>query len=157
MWCWFGVAGSRRTFSALDRFVAYTHRVDAFVYGEDLDLAAAKALPQVVDADSGTYFLMAPSTPSGEPDPSLGINPLSSSQGRLLPLIDRPMVVDGHLPDPHQALEVAVNEELAEARGLVPEDSLVMWGYAADQFFELLEHRGPSNLRVPVSTSPSPP
>ncbi|HVL03948.1 MAG TPA: FtsX-like permease family protein, partial [Acidimicrobiales bacterium] len=152
----FGVAGSRRTFSALDRFVAYTHPVDAFIYGEDLDLAAVEALPLVVDADSGTYFLMAPGTPSGEPDPSLGINPVSSSQGRLLTSIDRPMVVSGHLPDPNESLEVAVNEELAEARGLAPGDSLVMWGYAADQFFELLEAPGtvqPEGPRVELTVT----
>lgn len=135
----FGVAGYRRTSSALDRFLAFTRPVDAFVYGEDLDLAAVEALPQVVDADTGAYFLMAPSGPSGEPDLDLGINPFSSGRGRLLTSTDRPLVVTGRLPDPTQAAEVVVNEELAEARGLGPGDSLVMWGYAADQFFQLLE------------------
>ncbi len=138
----FGVAGYRRTASAMDRFLDYSRPTNAFVYAEDLDLDSVEALDQVVDADAGAYFLMAPTTADGDPDPALGINPFSSSRGRLLTSIDRPLVVSGRLPDHAEILEVAVNEELAEARGLGAGDTLVMWAYDRDQFFELLEAVG---------------
>jgi hypothetical protein len=71
----FGVAVSRRTASAMDRFLAYSRRSDVHVAGDNLNLAAVEALPQVADADSLAYFLLAPPGPDGGPD--LAVTPPS--------------------------------------------------------------------------------
>src|SRR5438094_3581645 len=61
-------AGARRTDSAIDRFLAYSHSTHAFV-GTDPSLASRIGrLPQVEDWDEAAYLLMAPVNASGQPD-----------------------------------------------------------------------------------------
>ncbi len=145
----FGVAAYRRTASAMDRFLAYSRPNDVYVAGDDLDLAAVEALPQVAGADSLAYFLMAPSTPGGEPDLALGINPISSARGHTLRWSDRPLLLQGRLPNPDTPFDVAVNQTLAEDRNLAPGDTLRMFPYTTEQLLPLLEGSGAFGSLVP--------
>ena len=139
-----GVAGARRTESAMARFVAYSRPFDVFISnpGGALDLDAVAQLPQVADAGQSAYVVLAPSTPSGQPDPAaLGsINPfVRISQRGLGVSSDVPHVVTGRLPDARRALEVAINEEVANRHDLRPGDTLRMWAYTPEQFGDVLE------------------
>jgi hypothetical protein len=128
------VAGARRTDSAMDRFLAWNRPLQVSVTGVDYDLV--RRLPQVADADEGAYMALAPSTPSGAPDPgALGsINPWATGHGRIMVTSERPLLVRGRLPDPARPLEVAVDETLAAGRGLGPGSTLRMWAYLERQF-----------------------
>lgn len=138
----FGVSGARRTSSALDRFLAYSRPFDAFLYGEALDVAAVERLPQVVDVDGAYYFLMAPVTPDGRPDPALGINPSAATMGRTGTSSERYLLVAGRPAHPDDPLEVMVNEELARARGVRPGGTIRMWAYTHEQLGAILEGLG---------------
>jgi ABC-type lipoprotein release transport system permease subunit len=138
----FGVAGARRTSSAMDRFLAYYRPFDAFVFGEGIDLDAVAALPQVADADTQSYLLLAPSTPEGDPDPGGSLNPFLTTRGTAGVTSQRPIVVAGRLPRPDAPLEIAVNEDLARRQRVGAGDTLRVWAYAPEQFFEVLEAPG---------------
>ncbi len=134
-----GVAGARRTASAMDRFVAYSKPMGLFVFDVegDLDLEAVARLPQVADSGQGAYALMTTGTPTGQPDPAaLGsISPfVRVTTTGLGATSDLPYLVEGRLADPDQALEVVVNEEAAARHGLEPGATLLMWAYAPEQF-----------------------
>jgi ABC-type lipoprotein release transport system permease subunit len=167
----FGVAGARRTASAMDRFIDYHRPFDAFVFGgEELDMGAVERLPPVVDTDLVLFFMLVPSTPTGEPDPDgPGLNPFGSTRGTFGVTSERPLVVAGHPPDPGQAHHVAINEQLAEDNDLVPGDALRVWSYRPDQFFAELEAPGDTQpagpaldltvsgvVRMPRDVSPEP-
>jgi hypothetical protein len=128
------VAGARRTDSAMDRFLAY-HRPGTVEIDGRVDVGDLEGLPQVADVDQGAYMALAPSTPSGAPDPgAVGrINPLLSIRGHSLVTSERPILVRGRLPDPGQPLEVAVDETLASRRRLRLGGTLRMWAYTPRQ------------------------
>lgn len=138
----FGVAGARRTSSAMDRFLAYYRPFDAFVFGEGIDLDAVAALPQVADVDTQSYLLLAPSTPEGDPDPGGSLNPFLTTRGTAGVTSQRPIVVAGRLPKPDAPLEIAVNEDLTRRQRVGVGDILRVWAYGPDQFFEVLEAPG---------------
>lgn len=147
----FGVAGARRTASAMERFLDYYRPFDAFVFGsEDVDIGAVARLPQVVDADTQAYLLLVPTGADGRPDPTQAINPFVSTMGSTGSSSQRPLVVSGHLPDPDEPLEVAVNEELAHAQDVRPGANLRLWAYRPDQFFEVLEAPGTVDPQGPA-------
>ncbi len=138
-----GVAGARRTDSAMDRFLAFSRPFEVFVLNiegaADLDVVAR--LPQVADAGTAAYLVLAPSTPSGEPDAAAvgSINPfVRISENGLGATSDVPFLIDGRLPDPTQALEVAVNEEVADHHALRPGAGFRMWAYTPDQIEDAL-------------------
>ncbi len=60
-----GVAGARRTESAMERFVAFSRPFDVFLFNPEgaVDLDAVARLPQVADAGEAAYVVMAPRTP----------------------------------------------------------------------------------------------
>jgi MacB-like periplasmic core domain/FtsX-like permease family len=128
------VAGARRTDSAMDRFLAY-HRPGTVEIDGPVDVDDLERLPQVADVDQGAYMALAPSTPSGAPDPgAVGqINPILSMRGHSLVTSERPILVRGRLPDPGRPLEVAIDETLAARRRLRLGDRLRMWAYTPRQ------------------------
>ena len=133
-----GVAGARRTESALARFVAYSRPVEVFILKPEggLDVDAVARLPQVADVSQSAYALLTPSTASGRPDiAALGsINPfVRTSERGLGTTTDIPYLVEGRPADPDRALEVMVNEEVAEEYELRPGDTLRMWAYTPEQ------------------------
>lgn len=138
----FGVAGARRTSSAMDRFLTSYRPFDAFVFGEELPAETVAALPRVVDVDIQSFLLLAPSNPSGEPDPTGSLNPFLTTMGAAGSTSQRPIIVAGRLPDHDEALEVAVNEDLVRRQGVGVGDTLRVWAYRPAQFFEVLEAPG---------------
>jgi hypothetical protein len=133
------VAGARRTGSAMDRFVAFNQPGTAevgFEPGPLLDDAAIARLPQVAATTSVAYVLLAPSRADGTPDPGATgtINPFLLIQ--RTGVSNRPVVVDGRLPDPSAPLEIAIDEQLAERRHLRPGGVLRMYAYTSDQLSE---------------------
>ena len=122
-------AGARRSEAALPRFLAANRTMDAAVFVPTVDpaddLAEARrrvaALPEVrqVFRESGRIgaLVLAGADPA---DPArwhrqLGTVVLDPGGGMVF---GRPIVVAGRLPDERRAEEVAVDEELAERRGL---------------------------------------
>jgi hypothetical protein len=90
----------------------------------------------VAATSRASYVLLAPSGPDGEPTAELAgtINPFL-----VLPLTGEsnvPLMLEGELPDPDEALEIMVDEELAASRDLQPGDTLRMHGFAPDQLEE---------------------
>jgi ABC-type antimicrobial peptide transport system permease subunit len=144
------VAGARRTDSAMDRFVAYNRPATVEVDG--LDLPAVEQLPQVADVDQAAYMALTPSTPSGAPDPgAVGrINPWATMRGHSLVTSERPILVRGRLPDPDQALEVAIDETLAARRRLRLGGTLRMWAYTPRQL-----QGGFDSSKVPAPQGPA--
>lgn len=138
-----GVAGARRTASAMDRFIAFSQPFEVFVSNPEAsaDLDAVAGLPQVADAGHSAYLLLAPSLPSGKPDTAaLGsINPfVRISENGLGATSDVPYLVEGRLPDPGRVLEAAVNEEVAANYRLAPGGTLRMWAYTPEQLDDAL-------------------
>ena len=146
------VAGSRRTDSAMDRFLAYHRPLDVAVVAEGLDLHAVERLPQVAGSGVGAYMALTPSSPSGAPDPgSLGtVNPWVSVSSRGS-TSDLPLLVAGRLPDPAQPLEAAVDETLAARRGIRPGGTLRMWAYTPRQVERELADSG----KAPAPAGPA--
>lgn len=167
-----GVAGARRTDTALARFLAHSQPFDVFLFSTNaaLDFDAVARLPQVADAGHSAYALFTPSTPSGEPDTAaLGsINPfVRISRTGLGVSSDIPYLVEGRLPDADQPLEVAVNEEVADRHRLDPGSILRLWAYDPDQIDNALsgsiEPAGPvfdftvtGIVRLPFDLDPVP-
>jgi hypothetical protein len=121
-------AGARRSEAALPRFLAANRTTDAAVFlpatGPADDLAEARrrvaALPEVrqVFRESGRVGALVLAG-AGSADPTrwhrqLGTIALDPGGA----VFGRPIVVTGRLPDEGRAEEVAVDEELAERRGL---------------------------------------
>jgi hypothetical protein len=121
-------AGARRSEAALPRFLAANRTMDAAVFLPTMDptddLAEARrrvaALPEVrqVFRESGRVGALVLAG-AGPADPAewhrqLGIIALDPGGA----VFGRPIVVAGRLPDEGRAEEVAVDEELAERRGL---------------------------------------
>jgi hypothetical protein len=144
------VAGARRTDSAMDRFLAYNRPTSVWVAG--VDFATVRRLPQVADADEAAYLLLTPSTAAGGPDTrGLGsINPLVAAHGRLQATSERPLLVQGRLPEPTRPLEVAVDETLASRRRLEPGRRVRMWAYTPQQL-----ERAVDSSRFPDPAGPA--
>ncbi len=117
----FALAGARRTQSAYPRFLRSTNPstmvvdVGGLTEGgyEALDFIAH--LPQVVQARAYAAYYVAPWV-NGEADFSQNFEALGSIDGRYYAQ-DRFTPLDGRLPDPNRADEVAVNEESARRYG----------------------------------------
>ncbi len=125
------VAGARRTASAMDRFLAYNHPADVHLEGDEAVLAQAEHLPQVEMAGQGAYVLLVPPGPDGTPDAGAigSVNPFLRFRADLSP----PLVVEGRLPDPAQATEVAVDEEMARRFHLDPGSPFTMFALSPEQ------------------------
>jgi FtsX-like permease family len=128
------VAGSRRTGSAMDRFLAYNRPLNVGVAG--LDMAAVERLPHVADVDEGSLVPLVADTPSGPGNPPATgvIAAYATVHGRTGVTSERAIVVRGRRPDPGRPLEVAVNEPLAARRHLRPGDRLRAVAYSPRQF-----------------------
>jgi ABC-type lipoprotein release transport system permease subunit len=118
-------AGARRTASAYPRLVEATVASDVLVNPNDgnTDFDAVEALPQVEDAVRGDGLFIVPATPEGEPDFSVDYVALASD-GRLGYELDRPVRLEGRMPDLDEAEEVVLSRPLAEQLGLGVGDRL---------------------------------
>ncbi len=115
-------AGARRSASALDRMLAATDASDfqIMVFGTDVAHELADDLRSV---DGVSDLGVGVGTIAGLPtkfDASLVWSP----DGSLLERVDRPVVLDGRMPDDAEPDEVAVNELAATELGLSVGDTL---------------------------------
>jgi ABC-type lipoprotein release transport system permease subunit len=132
------VAGARRSSSAYERFRQETLASDldvAFDGPPSADLEAAadavRTLPQVVALGRLDFpFLV----PAGSGDyPYLDFLAAVSVDGSHEVDIDRPRVVEGSLPDPDDAAEIAISETYARESGLLVGDRAEFESFAPEQ------------------------
>ena len=114
-------AGSRRTATAFDRFLAATNAADAYVGwglafgGESLDVDRIARLPQVAESQRRALLAAIARSRSGRSLYPVGPGSLEiqvPTDGRPN-RIDRPKLVHGRLPDPSRP-----NEALADTRSI---------------------------------------
>jgi hypothetical protein len=135
------VAGARRTETSVDRFVTYSHPPDIAFFGP-LDLVdEAAGLPEVRASVRATYvpltFLDVPEEERERLVPFVSLDP-----GHLR-RIERPLVVDGRLPDPGAATEIAISEAVADRRGVRPGSTMRARTFAGAADLEQFEATGP--------------
>jgi putative ABC transport system permease protein len=143
------LAGARRTDTAVEQFVSYSHPDDgAFLVGNPnqppkVSGTAADSLSllpverRVVDLPQVTQYFRAPylyltSSPTGYTGTSL--NAIGAADTALLRTVDRPLVVAGKLPDPKRPYDVAINELAAEGRHLHVGSHILLYAASAAQF-----------------------
>jgi ABC-type lipoprotein release transport system permease subunit len=126
-------AGARRTASAYPRMRAAANAGDVLVNPDDgdTDFDAIEALPGVLDTARGFGHFLTPITPSGQPDFSTPAVPISSD-GRLGYEIDRPVHVDGRLPDRAREDEAFLSRPLAERLDRGVGDELELYLFRED-------------------------
>jgi ABC-type antimicrobial peptide transport system permease subunit len=149
------VAGARRSDAALPRFLAFNQTTDAMVwvlprsgsYFDDRSQLAEEArevasLPGVRNTTRGSVLIVSGSDPasSGGPRRQAAVVALDPGGGDL---VGRPMVIAGRLPREDRAEEAAVDEELAERRGLRVGSAYRIGTYTMAQF-------GPAGEGVPI-------
>ena len=142
-------AGARRTDSAMPEFVAYSLPDDGgFLFGSvssppvsqgqaPNSLALSKTEQRVVDLPQVVAYFEAPylfltTDPTGHNFNNL--NSIGSTTAALYRRVDRPFVVAGHLPDPTQPFDVAVNEIAAGQHHLHVGSHFDLYAYTAAQF-----------------------
>src|SRR5215218_1126414 len=106
-------AGARRTASAYPRMVTASNAFDVLVNpAVTADFDAIEAEPQVVDAVRG-YGQFVALERAGAPDFSVPYVPMASD-GRIGYEVNRPVNLDGRLPDPDAPDEIALSRPLAD-------------------------------------------
>ena len=141
-------AGARRTRDAVSQFVRYSRPDDGgFLFGSlssppstpglpagSLALAPTEQrivdLPEVV-AYARAPFLYVTTSPNGRSEGDLNV--IGVADPDLMRTVDRPMVLAGRLPDPHDPSEVAVNDLAAQADHLHVGSTVHLYAYSADQ------------------------
>ncbi len=142
------LAGARRTDTAIEQFVSYSHPDNgAFLYGNPTSPPAVSGpsanslnlLPverRVVDLPQVAQYFRAPYlylTPDPTGSNSQVLNPIAAADTALFRTVDRPLVVAGRLPDPNRPDDVAINELAADGRHLHVGSQLRLYAYSADQ------------------------
>lgn len=138
------IAGSRRSSSVVDRYVAAAPRYDVMVFSQapQLTPTALAALPGVTRAAPTPYIAFA----LRGVDPSVGS--INSTAADFTEPNRTARVLRGHVPDGSQPFEVVVNEAFADGLHLDVGDNVPVRTYAIDQYDELTQGiyapRGPS-------------
>jgi hypothetical protein len=132
--CMAAAAGARRTASAYPRMLEASNSYDVLVNPDtdDVDLDAIEALPQVVDAARGFGQFVAPAGPDGQPDFDNRMIPIASD-GRLGYEVNRPVNLDGRLPDRDRPDEIALSTPGADAMGLGVGDRLRLLAFTSEE------------------------
>jgi ABC-type lipoprotein release transport system permease subunit len=137
-------AGARRTGSAFERFVEVTATRDASVQVDDErdDVGVDAILDEIEDLDlvagSGRLEIMPvlPTDESLHTDIDLAI--FASPDGRWGREIDRPLVLEGRMPDPSASDEVLLNELASDQSGLSVGDRFEVATFTQDQLTALI-------------------
>jgi hypothetical protein len=142
------LAGAQRTDTAVPRFVSYSlPDTGGFLYGnvlsppvtpgipaESLSLSPAENRivhqPQVVTYFRAPYLFFSQSRAGSSPSQ---LNVIGDADAALYRRVDRPIVVDGRLPRPHQPFEVAVNELAAAGQHLHVGSTVTLYAYSYGQ------------------------
>lgn len=116
-------AGARRTQTAYPRMVKAVGASDVLAnpdLGSEtaLDFDAVKALPGVESVGVAAGMFVVPADADGNPDFSIPILSLASSDGVIGYDQDRPLLSEGRLPNPHAVDEVVIDPNLASRLGV---------------------------------------
>lgn len=134
-------AAARRSSSALDRFLEFNRPPTLQVYGESIDMAAVKALPEVIGASEGAYGLLTVQGPGGEALPPGVINPfiatVTDGERQF-----RPHVIEGVEPSSSAGDEAAIDEDAARRLGAGVGDTLRLRFFVPEQVPELYDSGG---------------
>jgi putative ABC transport system permease protein len=115
-----GVSASRRTATAMDRFLAYSRPVDLSM-DPTVDLAALRRLPQVAAVEETALVpLVVSGQGTGGPVGLPELYPVVRFHGTEGTTMARPMILAGHRPDPADPGAIGVGESLAAAWHLRP-------------------------------------
>ena len=145
------LAGAQRTDTAVPEFLSYALADDGgFLFGnvtsppqtpgpaDSLALAPAERkivkLPQVAAYFRAPYLFLTPDrTGENAGHEADQINIIGDADTDLYRSVDRPLVLDGRLPDPHRPFEVAVNELAATERHLHVGSTLRLYAHSYAQ------------------------
>jgi hypothetical protein len=131
-------AGARRTDTAVDRMMAYTHAPNANVGAEDPHvLDQVLHLPQVAHYTVGSYMLMAPLDAAGHPFRKGDLGTQAIVDGGFNSS-GRPLVLAGRVPRPDRPDEAFINASGASATGFGVGSRIRLQGWLPDQAQELL-------------------
>ena len=138
------LAGARRADSAVGQFVTYSLPDDGGFFSQGTSLAGAPTnsrtltpvaqrlvdLPQVAAYFRAPYLFVT-DDPTGR---TLGrLSVIGNRDAALFRRVDRPLVVDGHLPDPSHPLDVSINEYAATEEHLHVGSHVRLYAYSAAQ------------------------
>jgi hypothetical protein len=140
-------AGARRSSTAFERFREQARAADVTIFTSDPSrLDAVARLPQVAAVGRLIVPFFAPLGPG-----DVGDFRIVTTPGGILTDIDRVRVVEGRLPAPDRADELAVSEALASALELGVGEEVVLRSFAAEQFASADgAQRGPEGPVIPV-------
>lgn len=133
-------AGARRTSTVVDRFVDATLARDAGIQIDDPDradslLGEIEALEMVAASARVAFAPVYPNDYEGELDAAINL-PVDGRFGRDL---ERPLIIEGRLPDPAATDEVIVNELFADQSGWGTGDRFSVTTFTPDDLTSMLE------------------
>jgi putative ABC transport system permease protein len=132
-----GLAGARRTNTAVTRFEAYAVPLDTFVGTPDSSLYGKIArLPMVAAWAKGAFLALAPLDRQGHLDRSVSLNTFGVH--RIHGVAQRPLVLAGHPPSPTSSVDVVINPGAAADEHLGIGDELRFRAFAPDQIAAVL-------------------
>ena len=122
------VAGARRTQTAYPRMVEAVDASDILANPDlgtetALDFDAVEALPGVETMGVAAGMFVVPPDADGNPDFSAPILSLASGDGDFGYRLDRPLLSEGHLPDPDAPDQIVIDPALAERLGVSAGDT----------------------------------
>ncbi len=126
------IAGSRRSASVVDRYLATARHYDASIFenpsSRPLTQAEVLAMPGVTRADRSAYVAMV-TTPSGSSVPA-GINGIAANFAAIDPTIQ---VLAGTAPDGRDPFAIAVNKAFVAQFGRTVGDTVDVQMFGLDQ------------------------
>lgn len=133
-------AGARRTATAYPRFLEESGAADVLVKPDlgvftELDFDAVAALPEVADMATIAGLIVVPPGADGEPSFDDAPQALAPIDERGFATLERPIVVEGRLPDPNRADEALVNPALADQQSLSPGATLTLYTASIDELY----------------------
>jgi hypothetical protein len=123
------IAGARRTQTAMHRFVAYSHPEDASLFfAGDAKPSPVLALPQVARVTHMPYLMMSP-----DPKKLGSMAVFGAPDDDAWRTVDRPLVLQGHMPAPSAVDDVVVNEAAARVGHLHIGSPITLYAYSKPQ------------------------
>ena len=126
-----GLAGAQRTRTAVDRMIDATDAADILVNPDNgdesvLDFDTVAALPMVADFSRLHGVIIFPSKPFASIDEITGFfdGVFFATDGAALVRFERPILTDGHVPDPASLDEIYLDRTYASREGIDVGDSL---------------------------------
>jgi ABC-type lipoprotein release transport system permease subunit len=140
-----GLAGARRTDSALARLLQQTSNDDASVEVSPEYFDVIAALPEVKAVAPASFMFVQPL--GFESD---DLVPLAGTDERFGNLVDRPRLIEGRRPSPGNADEVLLNSEAARRLGVGAGDRLTLSSLTPQQVEQLIAGEDPGEPAGPT-------